>query len=222
MSLSQILLIILTVVLAILGIVDLPFPHGKMLKIILSIIAGILIIIFSIVSSTQDEKIALFRSGTCILHTKVNDSNGWLFNFGSNNISLPARNKLANDEFNVFIQDNNLNIQATVRDFSNNILAYVNGNTFHAQASGVEFNCDDNAVEVKDSKGNIVFQLIIDSLHKTVYFYGITFPIGSGNTPTCSTPNGLSVNISDSSVPDQCQLNPIFKYPVGESIGQRI
>ena len=222
MSFSKIFVLVLTALLAVVGVIDVPLRYGKILKIVSVVLIAIGIMIFTLVANAQEEKQILFRSGTCILQTKIDDTAGWMLDFGSNLESLPAKNQLAYDSFSVSIEGGNLNIQGTVRDPSKNILAYINGDTFHAQAAGIEFNCDDKAVEVKDSRGNVIFQLIIDYSQKIIHMYGITFPGGSGDSPACSTPSGFYVGVTDQSLLDKCYLKPIFQYPVGNTIGERV
>lgn len=218
-------IVVLTVVLAGIGASDdLRAFWGKWGKILVITLLTLGVGILALTQDSAEQSQALFRSGTCILNTQTGDNQSWQFSLGGNQESFsngaPARNQMADDPLNVSLENNQINIQATVRDSAKDVLAYINGDVFHAQAPGVEFNCDDKAVEVKDAQGNIVFQLDIDDANQVIYIYGLTFPQGS-IYPTCATPSGMIINDTQTSA-NGCSLNPMFKYPSDEYQGVRV
>lgn len=158
------------------------------------------------------------------LYFPVNSKKDITLNFGGNKMISPNKvsNQIGNDNFDIWIEDNQLYLKLTVRDFNGDIIFYINGNDWK-NISGQEFNFDENGIEVLDSKGRVVLQLDYNSAENTITHYGLSYygtnnilwngKDSSGNSSTIINPNNL-----DSLTP----LEPIFKYPTENYRGKRV
>lgn len=166
-----------------------------------------------------------FQEGTCILDTQTSEASGTFWWGGTQegftngqSVGSSANNQLGSDPLVVSLESGHINIEDTIRNYSGQILAYVSGDAFHVQQPGLEYNCSKSAVEVKDSQGNVVQQVIISN--GNVAIYGVNFY--SLNTFVCTTYDGFHGPFDPNHLDgaDAClSLKPIFKYPAAEYQG---
>jgi hypothetical protein len=120
------------------------------------------------------------------------------------------QNQIGNDKLDAWIENKKLNLKLTVRDYEGNIVFYVDGIDWK-NLSGKEFNYDNNGVEIKDSRGNIIFQLTFDKDNNKVNIFGFLF-YGSNNLVWFGkNTEGRGIMVQDPTLEDIVPLTPMFR-----------
>jgi hypothetical protein len=159
----------------------------------------------------KDDKRVLIRIG---------DSNAIIENQMENPEHAPV---FATDDSYVFVwrRSGLYHISATIRDEDGKMVLQINDNHWSIGNYPVwDKNYNDNALEVKDAKGRVVFQIIL--LPDTVRFQA---RILNGYGQECeyrSEGNGLGAEIDispNSNKPINKPIKPLFKYPSRDNWG---
>ena len=127
-----------------------------------------------------------------------------------------VRNKIGSDKMEAWAEDGKLNLQLTIRDVMGDIVFYVNG-TDWKNLSGTEFNHDKNGLEVKDAKGNIIFQLEFNSADNKINVFGFLF-YSQDNVVWAER----GKTIMNPSFDNVLNLDPMFRYPRESYLGVRV
>ncbi len=131
---------------------------------------------------------------------------------------------LGDDKWSAWSENGKLNLQAVVRDQNRDKIFYIDG-TDWKNLDGKEFNYDEQGMEVKNSKGNVIFQLEFNKEENSIYVYGFLFQgpdqvilAGRDNTKIYARqmPTEEDVDWLISS------LKPMFRYPRETHLGERV
>jgi hypothetical protein len=133
---------------------------------------------------------------------------------------------IGGDEWETWVNNKKINLKGIVRDREGNIVFEINGLDWK-NWSGKDFNYDDTGLEVKDSKGNIVFQLVFNREEHRISIYGIFY-----NGPSQFIFAGKDDNwvvIDDKTPSPDAKIKalikstkPMFRYPRESHLGERV
>jgi hypothetical protein len=130
------------------------------------------------------------------------------------------------DEISLDIRerDNKILVSTVVRDSDGFLIAKLQDNEWKINPPPRSFdrNYNDNMLELKDSNGDIVFQIRVlkDKVQLNGVFYGSSGFGIAFMPPPAHKPEWVPIYYLEKNQQPSQKLNPIFKYPSGEHLGE--
>ena len=224
MSLS-ILLLILTFVIALLGLIAQRYYKDRIPKWLFIALVSLLLISFlaNVHQTQQDELKAEYLKNSGTLSGKLENQSIIYPSISLGSAEFVWQGEqgepifiIGNDSLKIWIENSELKLSTVLRDQDGKIVAKIEANEWQVNPNLIfDRNFDDKALEVINEKGEVILQAVFDG--KTVQFCGKFYredgwQIALGNNYMEFRPPGEKVQLT---------FTPIFKYPSAEYPGQR-
>lgn len=220
-----VLLLILTFIVAVLGLIAQRYYKDKLPNWLFVVIVAILFVslIGAVYQQHQDELAAQYAENSGKLTGTIEDKNVTypILKIGTAQFVQQGPQgtpmfMIGSDPLTVWLENGELKVNLTLRDQNGDVIAKLVANEWQVNPNLIfDRNFDDRALEVINAKGDVVLQLVFDGT--AVQFCG-KFYLSDGSQV------GIGDNIIEKApagTPLKLTFAPIFKYPSTQYPAQR-